>query len=238
MQQYFAIKKDKDILHINTNDVYHIKNVMRMKENDELILVYNDISYLSILSKDYKTATIVEEIKKEDTSGIIAAYVPMLNDEKLSFIFQKGTELGINKFIIVEFERCKFKFKEDVKSKKLERYNKITKEAAEQSRRLNIPIVEDIINFKKIDNQESVNILCSLDNIDVKKINEVLNTTNVYDNINIVFGPEGGLTKEEEKILIDKGFIKTSLGSNVLRSETVILYVASIIGYLKLGGKK
>jgi 16S rRNA (uracil1498-N3)-methyltransferase len=238
MQQYFAIKKDNNILYINKNDIYHIKNVMRMNENDKLILVYDDISYLSTLSKDYKTASIIEVFKKEDVSGTITAFVPILNDEKLSFIFQKGTELGINKFIIVEFERCKFKFKEDVKIKKLERYNKITKEAAEQSRRLNIPIVEDIINFKNIDKQKSVNILCSLDNANVKRIDEVLNTFNVYDNINIVFGPEGGLTKEEEKILVDKGFIKTSLGSNVLRSETVILYVASVIGYLKLGGKK
>ena len=55
-----------------------------------------------------------------------------------------------------------------------------------------------------------------------------------YDKINIAIGPEGGFTKEEEKILVNLGFIKTSLGKLIMRVETVPLYILSVINYLEL----
>ena len=53
------------------------------------------------------------------------------------------------------------------------------------------------------------------------------------DKINIVFGPEGGLSTIEEQLLVEKGYIKPSLGNDVLRTETVPLTIASILKYLK-----
>lgn len=235
MQQYFGIKKEKDIIYLNPEDKNHIKNVMRMKENDMVLVVFNKTSYLCSLEKDLLTAKVKEEVSHYQENSEVIAYVPVLNDEKLSFIFQKGTELGISKFIVVEFTHCKFKIKKEVQDKKLIRWNKIVKEASEQSHRLDMPVVEKIINYDKIESKDGVNILCSLDAEGVKSINEVLNSKSIHDKITLVFGPEGGLTKEEEDSLVKKDFIKTSLGNNVLRSETVILYLASVISYLKLG---
>lgn len=235
MQQYFGIKKENDLIYLNPEDKNHIKNVMRMKENDMILVVFDKTSYLCSLKEDLITAKIKEEVSQYKENLNVTAYIPVLNEEKLNFIFQKGTELGINKFIVVEFTHCKFKIKKELQDKKLIRWNKIVKEASEQSHRLDIPIVEKIINCDKIESKDGVNILCSLDIKDVKPINEVLNTNSIHDKITLVFGPEGGLTEEEEKFLVKKNFIKTSLGSNVLRSETVILYLASIISYLKLG---
>ena len=75
--------------------------------------------------------------------------------------------------------------------------------------------------------------MCSLDKRDVKSISSILTLDNCNDTISLVFGPEGGLSKEEEINLSNKGFIKTSLGKDVLRTETVPLMVASIIKYLR-----
>lgn len=75
--------------------------------------------------------------------------------------------------------------------------------------------------------------MCSLDKDNVKHICKVLTTKNCNDTINLVFGPEGGLSKSEENELEAKNYIKTSLGDTVLRTETVPLMVASIIRYLK-----
>ncbi len=141
--------------------------------------------------------------------------------------------MGVTDFTLVNYERCKFKINSDKVEKKIERYKKIAKEASEQSRRVNIPTIEGIINIKDLMVRENVNILCSLDKENVKSINKVLTTRNVCDTISIAFGPEGGLTKNEEDILVSKGFIKTSLCENVLRTETVIINVCSIINYLK-----
>ncbi len=236
MQQYFGVKKEDDLIYLNPEDNNHIKNVMRMKKNDEIFVVYEDIKYLCSLESGLITAKIKDKFEENKNDNEVVAYIPVLSDEKLSFIFQKGTELGINKFIVVEFNHCKFKIKKEIHDKKLIRWNKIVKEASEQSHRFDIPVVEKIINCDKIESKDGVNILCSLDTKNVKHINEVLNTKTVHDKITLVFGPEGGLTKAEEDFLVKENFIKTSLGNNILRSETVILYLASVISYLKLGG--
>ena len=60
----------------------------------------------------------------------------------------------------------------------------------------------------------------------------MLNLDTICDKISLVFGPEGGLSSTEEDLIESKGFIKTSLGNNILRTETVIINVCSIINYL------
>ena len=78
--------------------------------------------------------------------------------------------------------------------------------------------------------------MCSLDNSNVKNICQVLTRDNCDDTISLVFGPEGGLSKKEEDMLSSIGFVKTSLGSDVLRTQTVALMVSSIVKYLRESG--
>lgn len=233
MQQYFSKKKEEDKLFFNEEDYHHIKNVMRIKPGNEVIVNYDGVSYLCEMLSDLRSASIKSVYKSLGDNTFIRAYIPVLNDEKMSFIIEKGTEMGVSEFIPVQYERCKFSINKDKVNKKLERYNKIAKEASEQARRLIIPEVKNIINVKDILSDSCVNIVCSLDKENVKSINKVLTSSNVCGTISIAFGPEGGLSKKEEDFLEDIGFIKTSLGDNVLRTETVIINVCSIINYLK-----
>ena len=233
MQQYFSVSKKNNTLYLNKDDLNHIKNVMRMKENDNVIIVYEDKSYICSLNKDLLSANIKEEFKTLKNENKFTVYVPLLSEEKMSFILKHGTELGITDFIVVEYEHCKYKLPHKDYEKKLTRWNKIIKEASEQSYRVKKPTLEKIINVKDIESISNVNILCSLDKTNVKHICKVLTSKNCNDTISLVFGPEGGLSKSEEEMLVQKGFIKTSLGSDVLRTETVPLMVSSIIKYLK-----
>ena len=237
MQQYFAVSKNNNTLSLNKDDLNHIKNVMRMKEDDLVIVVYNDESFICSLNKDLLTANIKSVFKSIKDENEFIVYVPFLNEEKLSFIFKHGTELGITKYIVVMYEHCKFKLPKKDYEKKLIRWNKIIKEASEQSYRVRKPILECIIEPKDILSIEGVNIMCSLDKADVKNICQVLRKDNINSKINLVFGPEGGLSKKEEDMLSNKGFIKTSLGEDVLRTETVPLMIASIVKYLKESDK-
>lgn len=234
MQQYFAKEKKDDYLLLNEYDLNHIKNVMRIKVGDEVIVAYEGVSYLCEFCDNLLTCKIKNIYKEKEKTQIIA-YIPILNEDKMDFVLEKGTEMGVTKFIPVEFCQCKFKLKSDIKEKKVIRWQKIVKEASEQSRRTVIPKVENIISIKNVDTLCNVNILCSTDNKSVKHISKVLTGTNIYDTISLIFGPEGGITKEEENILIEKGFIKTTLGNRILRTETVIIFVCSVIEYL-IGG--
>ena len=233
MQQYFSKSKKDNTLYLHEYDFNHIKNVMRMKENDEIIVVYDKTSYICSLNKDLTTCNIKRVFKSEEEQSEFIVYVPFLVDEKMSYIFKHGTELGITKFVVVEYSHCKYKLPKKDYEKKLTRWNKIIKEATEQSYRITKPELDSIISPNSIKCISGVNIMCSLDKENVKSICKVLTPKNSRDTISLVFGPEGGLSKIEEDMLEEKGFIKTSLGSDVLRTETVPLAVASILKYLK-----
>ena len=233
MQQYFGISKKDNTLLLNQNDLNHIKTVMRMKENDEIIVVYENKSYICSLNKDLMSAKIKEIFKEYKEKNNFKVYVPLLSEEKMSFILQHGTELGITEFVVVMYSHCKYKLPKKDFDKKLIRWNKILKEAAEQSYRLEKPKLEKITEIKDIESDANVNILCSLDKNNVKRLTDVLTLDNCSDTMNIVFGPEGGLSNIEEDILVEKGYTKTSLGDDVLRTETVPLMIASIKKYLE-----
>ena len=147
MQQYFARRRENDYLYLNDIDENHIKNVMRFKVGDEVIVAYDGISYLCEFTDSLLKCKIKNVFKALEESKIVA-YVPILNEDKIDFILEKGTEMGITDFYPVEFSQCKFKLKNDIKSKKLVRWQRIVKEASEQSRRTIIPIVHDFMRCK------------------------------------------------------------------------------------------
>lgn len=233
MQQYFGKSKDNNVILLNSYDLNHIKNVMRMKENDRVIVVYDKTSYICTLNKDFLSANIIETFKENTEKNEFKMYVPLLSEEKMSYIFQHGTELGITEFVVVMYNHCKYKLHKKDYDKKIIRWSKIIKEASEQSYRLEIPKLERIIEVKDIVADKSVNIMCSLDKKNVKHISKVLTHHNCNDTISLVYGPEGGLSKQEEDLLQSNGFLKTSLGDDVLRTETAPLMVASIVKYLR-----
>ena len=233
MQQYFGKSKKDNIIYLDNEELNHIKNVMRMKENDKVIICYDGKSYVCSLNKDLLSARVDSVFKESEKESNLTVFLPLLSEEKMSFIFQHGTELGVKKFVVCEYEHCKYKLPKKDYDKKLNRWNKIIKEASEQSYRLEKPVLDSIIAPKNIGSTANVNIMCSLDKTNVKHICKVLTVDNCNDTINLVFGPEGGLSKNEEDLLEAKGYIKTSLGDTVLRTETVPLMIASIIKYLK-----
>ena len=233
MQQYFSSKKENNTLYLNRNDLNHIKNVMRMKKNDEIIVVYDKSSYICSLNEDLLSCEIKSVFKNDDIKKKLLVYLPLLNEDKMGLILKHGTELGITDFVVVEYQHCKYKLPKKDYEKKLIRWNKIIKEASEQSYRIEKPTLEKIISCKEVESICDVNIMCSLDKSNVKSICKVLTQENCNDTISLVFGPEGGLSTSEEEMLSDKGFIRTSLGNDVLRTETVPFMVCSIVKYLR-----
>ena len=70
-----------------------------------------------------------------------------------------------------------------------------------------------------------------LGKICIKHIKKVLQDSKKSDTILIVVGPEGGFSNCEVDYLINNGFIRTTLGNNILRAETVPLFILSVINY-------
>ena len=232
MQRYFCNNKENNEYLLSNDDSYHIKKVMRMSIGDKIEIVDNkNTNICEITSIDPVKAKTIEILNENNENNFeIILVQSMVNENKMDLILQKGTELGVSKFYI--YKAVNSVVKENNKSdKKIIRWQKIVKEASEQSKRNIIPKVVDIVDIKglcKID--ADLKVMLSV-NERTKNIKKVLNKYKKYDKIIIVVGPEGGFTKEEEKTLIENGYISTSLGSRVLRTETAGIVAISMINY-------
>lgn len=230
MQQYFA--KDKNLT-LDKTDYHHIKNVMRMKKNDIIKIVYDNVMYdckITSLSPEVKYEVISKKESKNNNIKIAVCF-SLIKEQKLDYLIQKATELGVDELIPCVTKRSVVKIDDKKKKSKYDRWNKICKEASEQSFRTDIPKISEIISIKDVINFDyDLKLVCSL-NKSSKNIKKVLQKNNKYDKIILVFGPEGGFEKEEEDYLIKNNFKSVSLGDNVLRAETAVSCALSMIKY-------
>lgn len=230
MQRYFAKDIEDNKITLSNSDMHHIKNVMRMKENDEVEVVYDKKTYLCNLDNNLELH--IESIINEDKElqKEIIAIIGLVKEQKMDLVLQKLTELGVSKIIPVNMERSIVKLDNKKEDKKLIRWNTICKEASEQSKRNTIPIVTNVINFKDIINIEAdLKLCCSVSEKDNIISNYISN--NNYNSVSFVIGPEGGLSLKEENYLKENNYNLVSLGSLVFRMETACIYMASILNY-------
>lgn len=228
MQRYFSNKKNDNSLILSSNDIYHIRTVMRMSDNTHIEVVYNKELYICSINSNNE-AEILEKKKSEDIKLNVTLIIPVLKEAKMDYILQKATELGVDEIIPVNTERTIVKLDSKKEEKRAIRWQKICKEAAEQSKRTYIPEISKVIDLDKLE-LTGTKLICSTTEKE-NTIKKQLKKLNHHDKINIVIGPEGGLSLKEENMLEAKSFIKVSLGSRILRAETVPLYVLSVINY-------
>ena len=233
MQRYFSHELKDNIFKLNNDDLYHITRVMRMKENDLIEVVYEKEVYLCSLEfrgndVNIKVKEKIEELSEDNHE--IVLIIPLLKEAKMDLILQKATELGVSKIIPVIMERSIVKIDSDRELKKIERWTKICKEASEQSMRVTIPVITEVKKLSDLKEIEGVKLVCSTK----EKMNTIkifLQTNKSYDKINIVIGPEGGITLKEEEYLNSIGFESVSLGKRIMRVETVPMFILSVLNY-------
>ena len=235
------IKEHKIV--ITGEDVNHIKNVLRLSIDDDLQICDLDtaINYICGISKidnDKIECNIFNRINSEAESNIhINVFQGIPKSDKMELIIQKCVELGINEITPVEMKRCVAKIEDKSKTKKLERWQKISEVAAKQCGRDRVPKINNITNIKNICNiySEYDIVILAYENEQKNTLkNELLkikNKANENLKIGIIIGPEGGLDKEEVELLKGNGVKSVTLGRRILRTETVAFVLTSIIMY-------
>lgn len=241
MQRYFVDNAASSTAVIQGEDARHISRVMRMKEGNEIIIVSDKRAYVSTISsisESSVTVTMGEELPNQTEMPVqvtIACGLP--KGDKLDLIIQKATELGMAGFIPFEAERSIVKWDQKKWLKKKERFEKIAKEAAEQSHRTVIPTIHDLHTFRQLsDGMKHFDVVFICDEEEAKKSERLRfadHLKTVYDkkSILIVFGPEGGLEREEVEKLVENGAVATTLGPRILRAETAPLYALAALSY-------
>lgn len=231
MQRYFAKEKCDNYFILNDDDIYHIKTVMRMKNDDKIEIVFNNKLYICMVDLNKNQFEIVNKKETYEEKKKFILVIPLLKEQKMDLILQKSTELGVYKIIPIKTSRSVIKLDNEKFNKKKERWIKICKEASEQSKRTTIPIISDLLSIDDLKDIDGVKLVCSTTEKD-KNIKFFLQTENKCDKLLLAVGPEGGFTSEEEETFIKTGFCKVSLGKRIMRVETVPIFVLSILNYV------
>ncbi|MFT8320513.1 MAG: 16S rRNA (uracil(1498)-N(3))-methyltransferase [Bacillus sp. (in: firmicutes)] len=241
MQRYFADNVDNNFI-IEEDDYHHIARVMRMKSGDEIFCVNNKqqtaCCCIEKITENQIIAKVIQWLEEDTELPVFVTIVSGLpKGDKLEWIIQKGTELGAYQFIPFIATRSVVKWDEKKADKKLVRWNKITKEAAEQSHRKRVPEVSAPLKLKQLAELGKNYDLKLIAYEEVAKVGEssilAQNLTSLEkgQSILVVFGPEGGLTETEVAVLKENGFQTCGLGPRILRTETAPLYLLSAVSY-------
>lgn len=240
MHRFFIEVEDaRDAVEVvlnNSETVNHLVRVLRVKTGESVEIVTPDttiIGHVSAIGLDSVTVIIESESKHANESPIqIDLFQCLPKGQKLELIIQKNVELGVHAFYLVASKRCIVDYKPKDVPKKLERLDRIAKEAAKQSKRDIIPKVHGILNLKDAANmiKDYDHFLVLYEREDSEGLKARLATFKGAK-IAILIGPEGGLDQSEVDGLVQAGALSTTLGKRILRTETAGFVAVSCIQY-------
>lgn len=239
----FFVSKDQFPI-ITGSDIHHLKDVLRMKIGDQLELldgtgkVYH--AEISKITRDKIACKILSE-KIEDTDSKIKVTIAQAlpKGRKMDFMIEKCTELGVHRIIPIITERSV------AKSTKLERWQKIAKESAEQCGRAIIPEIAPLTKLEevlKLRNQfdlgltpweleKKISLKQALKDFLISQSPNIQIPITQSPNILILIGPEGGFSQKEIESAEQAGFTPITLGKRILRTETAGIAILAMINY-------
>jgi 16S rRNA (uracil1498-N3)-methyltransferase len=239
MFRYFCTDENikNNTVNVVGGDAKHLKTILRAQPGDKISVVTESKEYIAEI-KEINTenivCTLVEEIFTNNETKInITLCQGIPKKTKMETIIQQNVELGVKSFIPLITERTVVKLNEkDREQKKLDRWQKIAKESAKQSKRNIIPTIEPIITvsefIEKLKNIDA-EIIVPYELEDVKLLKDVLQEPK--HNYYIVIGPEGGFDIKEIEMFQEIGAHIVTLGRRILRTETAGIVTASIVMY-------
>lgn len=222
---------------ITGNDVNHIKNVLRMRCGEQILISDGqDREYCCIideLAEDQVITRIIDVCGSNAELPVkITLFQGLPKADKLELVIQKAVELGVYEIVPVATKRSVVKLDSKKEEKKLLRWNAIAQSAAKQSKRLVIPEVRPVMTFSEAlcyAKDLDLNILPYEDAQGISHSREVIRGIHGKRSLGIFIGPEGGFEEAEVGKAKEIGIQPITLGHRILRTETAGMTILSII---------
>ena len=226
-------------LYVEGADVNHIKNVLRMKHGDQVMVSDGEgMQYLCTLEA-FESGLVWFEIvdawkENRELPSKLYLFQGLPKSDKMELIIQKATELGVYELIPAVTGRTVVKLDEKKAQKKTARWNAIAESAAKQSGRSRIPQVREIMTFSEA--------LAYAGDLDVLLIpyekaegmdatRQAVEGIRPGQSVGIFIGPEGGFEEAEVEQAMACGALPVTLGRRILRTETAGFVVLSMLLY-------
>lgn len=242
MQKFFVKHK------LFVDDTTHLSDSDSKKIISEKILDLEDIveietyekrflAQISDIQKNSVEVYILEEIGRRESEYTpnITIIQSLSNDSKFNYFIEKSVEIGIEKIIPIE---SRYSLKNKNKAIKDYGYwNKLVKDATEQSRNIFPTIIEKPIHISELKNykfpSDSILICLATEFVDGKYLHDFLKNVDISKPVYIAIGPEKGWDVSDIEIFKNLQFQFVKLKGNILRTETTGLVIGSIIKYIK-----
>ena len=212
--------------------LHHLGTVLRRGAGEEILLLDGggEICRCQIMSLQRRsgTARVMERWRERETAFPLTLLQGVPKGDKMDLVLQKGTELGIARFIPLLTERSVARISPQKEEQRLQRWNRIVREAARQSRRVVLPEVQSPRSLEAAIDSCRDDLRLFFWEEEQRPLAAALNRSAPHSAA-ILVGPEGGISSGEAKILQQGGFESVSLGPRILRSETAGFAVASIL---------
>jgi len=230
MLAFYQPKITEGLDFLDEEESAHCIRALRLRKGDEILVLdgMGTTTIAEIINPDASRVSF-KKLKMETISSlpysIRLAISPVKNHDKIEWLIEKCTEIGVDKISFIESsnsERTKVR---------MDRLQKKAVSALKQSHNPFLPKLEELVSFSRIvaNSNEDEKFICYVDKSTDHNLFKVASPAKTYC---ILIGPEGDFTESELELAIEHGFIKTSLGRNTLRTETAGLYSVSILNLI------
>ena len=231
-------------VYVNGADYNHIKNVIRLKCGDEVLISTKASdnaqpeNYMCSLCSYTEQEAVFDIVKSGVGSNELPCHVILYQGlpkaDKLELIIQKAVELGVSEIVPVAMKRCVVKLDEKKAQAKLARWNAISESAAKQSKRSIIPQVRTVLTYKQAvaEASECDMALVPYENeAGMEATRKLVSGIMPGSRVAVFIGPEGGFEEDEIELARSNGMQTITLGKRILRTETAGMALLSMLAY-------
>ncbi|MGN0400496.1 MAG: 16S rRNA (uracil(1498)-N(3))-methyltransferase [Blautia sp.] len=228
---------EENVIRIHGNDMNHIKNVLRMKIGEEILISTGEKTEYTCYIEAYEEEEVLAHIMYAQEVGYelpsrIYLFQGLPKNDKMELIIQKAVELGVHQIIPVATRRAVVRLEGKKEENKQRRWQAISESAAKQSKRMYVPQVSHVRSFK-----EAIQYAQELDVIllpyerarGMQETKEIIENIKPGQSVGIFIGPEGGFDEKEVGLAMEQGAKAITLGKRILRTETAGLTVLSVL---------
>jgi 16S rRNA (uracil1498-N3)-methyltransferase len=224
-----------DKVSIHGEQARQVRDVLRLKPGNRISVLDNtgweyEVEVRQTASEIVRGMVISRSRGWGEPSLKITLYQALLKSDKFELVLQKGVELGVSTFVPFFSERC---VAARPSESKIKRWEKIVREAAEQSGRSLLPVLRPAISFLEACKMSAAPAILLWEEEKAVKLRQVLGSPPFQDAaaINLFIGPEGGFPASEAEYARSLGIAAAGLGYRLLRAETAGIAVVAAVLY-------